>query len=74
MTRLTRADYYYGRACDAWLRKCERLGAVPTQPSHELSTVDIGYPFVVVRLRNANGPLGTYRYRLGKPTGLVLDL
>lgn len=72
--RVTRADFYYGRACDAWLRKCEKLGMVPTQPSRELSTVEFRFPFAVVRLRNVNGRLGTSRYRLGKPTGLVLDL
>ncbi len=62
------------RRCLPGEEKCEKLGAVPTQPSRELSTVDLGYPFAVVRLRNVNGRLGTYRYRLGKPTGLVLDL
>jgi hypothetical protein len=68
---MTRADYYYGRACDAWFRKCQKLGAVPTQPSRELSTVDLGHPFAVVRLRNVNGRLGTYRYRSTRPTGAM---
>ncbi len=61
MTRMTRQDYYYGRASHARHRKCERLGAIPTQPSRKLSTVDTGDSVTVVRLRNVNGPLGTYR-------------
>lgn len=68
---MRRADYYYGRACDAWRRKCERLGTVPDEPSRELSTVQVG-SFVIVRLRSQNGLLGTYRYLLARPTGLIL--